>query len=132
MPPNSNLEQQLGEVNGQLKMLVPALENLGDQQTDMGKELAVTKTVAENTAKQLDQHREACGDRFASLSDEARRASEVGDEVAQELATLSKDVQVLKEKVEQKEKRGWEIALIFLSGIIGAALTWLAGRLKLS
>jgi predicted nucleic acid-binding Zn-ribbon protein len=125
MPPNSNLEQQLGEVNGQLKMLVPSLENLGDQQTEMGKELAVTKTVAENTAKQLDQHRESSGDRFAALNDEVRGLNQAA-------INMTKEIQALKEKVEQKEKRGWEIALIFLSGIIGAVLTWLAGRLKLS
>lgn len=122
MPPNNNLVQQLGELNGQLSHVVPALERMEERLVEIGRELTEAKTNLGNTARELREHKESSGEQFAILNTELRTATQTNLDQAREIQTL-------KGLVEEKKKRGWEIGLMLASGLLGAFLTWAVTKL---
>lgn len=117
----TNLVQQLGELNGHLSHITPALERLETRLTEIGRELTETKTNLENTSRELREHKDSSGAQVAILSSEIRVSTQTNADQARDLA-------VLKELVSEKRKRGWELFVALFAGILGAVLTYAVGR----
>lgn len=122
MPPNNNLIQQLGELNGQLSYVVPMLERMEKRLTEIGTELTETKTNLKNTVEQFGEYKGSTSEQFTILNSELRTATQAN-------ADQAREIQTLKGLVEEKKKRGWEIGLMVASGILCAALTWVVAKL---
>ena len=117
---SGDLQRTLGEVNGKLEMLLPALQSITDQNREIGE---ISNTV------------EAVKDSLEKFKSEVRNKLELGVNHFHALDTLTDnnklELGTLKKKEDKRSSRImnmlWDLIKLFLAAALGALCIYLIG-----
>ena len=123
-----NLEHQLGELNGQLKALIPTLSGMENRLREAEAKAAGAEARYEALRNEFDQYKTETGNAVGILF---KKHEISGTQVHLAKAAAKKaqtDVDSFKTRQEGVGKKMWDLVKILLGGGLGAYLTWLLGR----
>ena len=152
----TNLEHELGQLNGQLKALVPALERQEERMRQSESRAAGAEARLEALRKEFDEYKVKTANRIGELYKKAENAAaqialakgmaasaqsdvdalgdpSVGIQAAKTAAERAQaDVDAVKAARNGIGKKVWDVVKIVLGAILGGLftwlLTWLSGR----
>jgi len=120
----NQLEQQLGELNGVLKGLVPALERLENRQNETEREASAVGERLEGLRRIVDETKVHSGDRFKDLYEKCNQSMKDHKDNETKLKIIEIDVKDLKNKSEGLGQKVWEIFKILFATAVTAFVTW--------
>lgn len=121
----NQLEKQLGEFNGILKGMVPAMERLEERQGKVEREASAMAERAEGLRRDLDEQKTRCGSRAADLYKKCNEAVAGNQENIVEIQTLQRDVEVLKNRDVGFAQKAWDLFKIIFTVGLTAFITWI-------
>jgi chromosome segregation ATPase len=116
-----NLEQQLGELSGQLKALVPALERLEGRVREVESQVSAATIRLEGLRTDLTEYKDKTDLSIKKLTDKAGGLRDSLRTLADQVARISKKDEGMSQKV-------WEIAKLILAAAIGAAASFVGRK----
>lgn len=120
----NQLEKQLGEFNGILQGMVPAIERLEERQGKTEREAATLAERVEGVRRDIEDQKTRCGGRAADLYKKCNDAVAGHQENVVEIQTLQKDVETLKNKDEGFAQKAWDLFKIVFTVGLTALITW--------
>lgn len=117
-----NLEERLGELTGQLKGLVPALEKLEERQRDLEKQVTTTETQLKGLQEEFKTHRDKTGGYVRDLYGRTDRCASDGKRQWDAIGAIEKSIESAKSGKESVVQKVWDVAKIFLAALLGAYL----------
>lgn len=123
----ADLPQHIGELTGQLKSLVPALERLDDRQSIADMKAAALEANHLSLRKEFDEVKSKNSDRLGSLFSAQHQLSVDIGQRRSEINAVSVEIAALKMKSEGLGKKAWDLALLVVAAIVGAVLTKMFG-----
>lgn len=118
----ANLDQQLGELSGQLKAVIPTLERLEGRQAEGDKAAAAAGAREQGLRKEFDDFRLRVSARLGEHYRRMEKLERDGDRTAAATAGLVK-------KSEGMMAKLWEVAKLVVAAALGGLATWmLSGR----
>lgn len=118
MAENSNyLEQKLGELIGELRALVPALEKVEERLLKLEEKTVQTETRLQALRAEYDEFRKR-------VSTHMGRHYTKMEGVIAENAQFATELDALKKAVASASKKVWEIVKIVALPVLAAILTW--------
>ncbi len=125
----TNLEHELGELNGQLKALVPALERQEERMRQTESRAAGAEARLEALRKEFDEYRKNTASRIGTLFTKSENAGTQIQSAKTAAEKAQADVEALKTKYEGVGKKIWDVVKIILGAVLGGLFTWwLSGR----
>lgn len=126
---NHNLEQQIGELTGTLRALVPALEKVEERVHLAEERAAILKTKYEALRTEFDDFRTKTGNRIAELYKSSSGNSTRSTTIQNGLAGVIREVNELRKARDGWLKKLWDLAKIILAAAAGGFIQWwLTGR----
>lgn len=116
-----NLEQQLGEISGQLKALVPSLERLEGRVREVESQVSADTIRLEGLRDDLTDHKAKSDIALKKLSDKTLGLRD-------SLRTLTDQVAAISKKDEGVSQRVWDIVKLVLAAGIGAGASFLGRK----
>lgn len=144
-----NFEQQLGDLSGQLKALVPTLDRVEERLHQSQMDAAAAEARNQNLRKDFDDLKSKISMRLADIYKRIEKALVDGTNHKNEVSNLKRDIREtvnttaasiitrvqqletyvaeLKKKYESRTAKIWDITKILLAAGVGAVLTKLLG-----
>lgn len=146
---SDNFEQQLGDLSGQLKALVPTLERVEERLHQAQMDAAAAEARNQNLRKDFDELRNKVSNRLADIYKQIRemlvditncrnsvsnmqrdikdRVDTASSPLSTRIGQLETYVAELKKKYESRATKVWDVVKILLAAGIGAGLTKFLG-----
>lgn len=126
MPPEG-LERTIGELGGQLRMLVPTLERFEVRQLEAEKAAARAESELQQVRKEVDDHHKKSSRNFEELFEQGRALEKVDADLASRIGRVETGLEEEKKKRAGVWKKVWDVLQIVLAAAGGAAMTKLMG-----
>lgn len=123
----NDFERTIGELSGQLGMLVPTLERFEERQRQAENAAERARTELSQVRKERDQDARKASQNFDELFKFQRKLEKEDERLEGRISVLEGDLALQKTRRTGTGKRVWEIVLILLSGALGALFTKLMG-----
>jgi len=116
-----NLEQQLGEISGQLKSLVPSLERLEGRVREVEAGVSAATIRLENIRTDLTTYKNQ-----SDLS--IKKLTERNQVLRESVRTLTDKMSTLSKKSDGVSQKIWEVVKLLLAAGIGAATSFIGRK----
>lgn len=146
---SDHFEQQLGDLSGQLKALVPTLERVEERLHQSQMDAAAAEARNQNLRREFDDLKRKISERLADIYKRIQDGLVDGTNYKNEVSNLKRDIREgvntavspvvtrvgdletyvgeMKKKYESRGAKFWDIAKILLAAGAGAGLTKLLG-----
>jgi chromosome segregation ATPase len=121
---SERLDQQLGELYGTLKGIVPALERLDDRQNEVERKVSAIEANHNGLRREFDLQQNNARNRDKDLYDKCHNAEKAHLENANAIETIQKDIKDLKDREQGFAQKAWDVFKILLAAAGAAATTY--------
>lgn len=122
------LEKHLGELNGLLQGMVPAIERLEERQGKAERDAATLLERAEGIRRDMEDQKTRCGGRAVDLYKKCGDAISGNQQNVLDIQALQKEVDVFKNKNEGFVQKAWDLFKIIFTVGLTAFVTWILTR----
>lgn len=116
-----NLEQQLGEISGQLKALVPTIQSLEARVRDVESQVSAATIRLEGLRTDLTEHKDKSDVALKQLSTKAQGLRD-------SLRTLNEQMTRIIKKSDGASQKIWDIVKLVLAAGIGAGASFIGRK----
>lgn len=116
-----NLEQQLGEISGQLKALVPTIQSLDARVREVESQVSAATIRLEGLRTDLHEHKEKSDIAIKQLSTKTQGLRD-------SMRTLNDQVARIIKKSDGTSQKVWEIVKLILAAGIGAGASFIGRK----
>lgn len=121
---SERLDQQLGELYGTLKGIVPALERLDDRQNEIERKVSAIEANHDGLRREFDLQQSKASNRDRDLYDKCHNAEKAHLGNANAIETIKKEVEDLKSREQGFAQKAWDVFKILLAAGAAAATTY--------
>lgn len=126
MPPN--LEGQLGELTGHIRALVPVLDKVEERQNQADKKAAAAEAKHDALRAEFTDNKKSSSNHINALYKKNDGVHIENETRKNEIATVSREVDLLKSRYEGVGKKIWDIIQIIVTVVITVIVTKTFGR----